>query len=130
MLKSYDSCIPNTNINLHKQSNNNNSQSKVRYDTNRYSDFTKFKRDTKKFKNILEGDASTNMQRTKLTRRYDLRSNEADQESSLFFSFSSFTFDFFFFFIFASTFTVDQQKNVMLNVVCDRCPVTERAHGS
>lgn len=88
-------------------------------------------RNLKRIQNVLEDEASTNMQRTKLTRRYDLRSNEADQESSLFFSFSSFTFDFFFFFlIFASTFTVDQQKNVMLNVVCDRCPVTERAHGS
>lgn len=65
----------------------------------------------KKFKNILQDEASSNMQRTKLTRRYDLRPNEADQESSLFFSFSSFTFDFSsFFFIFASTFTVDQQK--------------------
>lgn len=89
-------------------------------------------RNLKRIQNVLEDEASTNMQRTKLTRRYDLRSNEADQESSLFFSFSSFTFDFFsfFFLIFASTFTVDQQKNVMLNVVCDRCPVTERAHGS
>ena len=37
-------CIPNTNINLHKQSNNNNTQSKIRYYTNRYSDLTKFKR--------------------------------------------------------------------------------------
>lgn len=55
-------------------------------------------RNLKRIQNVLEDEASTNMQRTKLTRRYNLRSNEADQESSLFFSFSSFTFDFFFFF--------------------------------
>lgn len=55
-------------------------------------------RNLKRIQNVLEDEAPTNMQRTKLTRRYDLRSNEADQESSLFFSFSSFTFDFFSFF--------------------------------